>query len=385
MDQARGKKYWYLAFLLSLAAIGLITWLWYQAHNSGISKSGLVRQLADVERVAGADCAQANSEKIYCIPTGVFIQSLHYSDASEANLNGYIWQKYAKTIPNNIERGVIFPEEINSINTKITKAYEYETDEYVLIGWYFDVTLRQAFDYRKYPLDTQSVWLRIWPAEIEHDDQIMLIPDFSAYPHEGGLLPTVFGLDEDIVPGGWVIGETYFNYRTYTYDTNFGFVDEEEGVASKYDRYHELLFNIGVKRKFRNAFIINLVPLLVVALLLFSQVMMVTDNRERAALFGSNTSGVIATCSALFFVVMLAHIQVRSQFAGSSMVYIEYFYLVMYFMILMVALNAYLFSLGKLKQRHDGYLNDNFFPKVTFWPLLLWLVAIATLIEFGGL
>ena len=43
-------------------------------------------------------------------------------------------------------------------------------------------------------------------------------------------------------------------------------------------------------------------------------------------------------------------------------------------------MNAYVFSLGKLKYFNLIYYHDNFIPKLAFWPVVLWLMAIATLI-----
>jgi len=65
--------------------------------------------------------------------------------------------------------------------------------------------------------------------------------------------------------GEWEIDETFFSYHEVPYDTDFGlFANVEEST------YKELFINLGVRRKFINAFIINLVPLFVVALLLFA-------------------------------------------------------------------------------------------------------------------
>ena len=108
--------------------------------------------------------------------------------------------------------------------------------------------------------------------------------------------------------------------------------------------------------------------------------MTVTNNKDLKNKFGFNTSGAIATCSALFFIVLLAHIQVRQQFLDSPLVYIEYFYLIMYILILLCALNFYVFSIGKENSSNLIIYRDNLIPKVAFWPLLLWMIAIATLL-----
>ena len=190
--------------------------------------------------------------------------------------------------------------------------------------------------------------------------------------------PAAFGLDRGFVRGEWEIDTSYFSYREIEYDINFGFhsgLEVERKPISEtqfsVSRYQELHFNLGVKRKFLSAFIKNLVPLLVVGLLLFSTVMTITADKEQSSRFGYSTSGLLGTCSALFFVVMLSHIQVRSMFAGSGLVYIEYFYLVMYLYILLTALNGYLFSLIGLEKFRLLQYGDNIVAKVTFWPVLL--------------
>jgi hypothetical protein len=122
-------------------------------------------------------------------------------------------------------------------------------------GWYFNVTMRQSFDYSDYPLDSHSACLRIWPKDFISDDIIFLIADFEAYELVTGPdglqnLPKKFGLDVD----------------------------------------KEFYFNLGIRRKFRNTFVINLVPLFVVALLLFALVMTITGDEDHA----KTLSGLLA-------------------------------------------------------------------------------------------
>jgi hypothetical protein len=49
--------------------------------------------------------------------------------------------------------------------------------------------------------------------------------------------------------------------------------------------------------------------------------------------------------------------------------------------ILLVALNGYLFSLDSLEDFTLIRWKDNFVPKVAFWPVLLWMVAVMTLVK----
>jgi hypothetical protein len=383
MNPEPSKKYWFLSLLLSLAAVLVIGIKWHQAINAGRDIDDHLNSEADIERIMSQhDTIEfgVGTEPVP-IPTGLFIQSIDFKDSNDVNITGLIWQKYPLDMEG-VQRGFFFPEQVYSGDTIIEKIYEVEDESrgHVLIGWYFDVTVRQYFDYSRYPLDIHSVWLRIWRKDFINAGHMILVPDFNAYDlvdrADGSKgLPKTFGLDEDIVPGGWIIDETFFNYKKIAYDMDFGFETDEDQV------YKELHFDIGIRRKFTNAFIINLVPLMIVALLLFSQVMTVTADEKRAEKFGFTTGEVITTCAALFFVVMLAHIQVRSLFAGAGLVYIEYFYLIMYFVILFTALNAYIFSLGKLPHFDLIHHKDNLIVKAAFWPVVLWMMALVTVFE----
>ncbi len=380
MDRRQNNRpLWALSLLLSLAAVIWVGCMWFTVERDYGEGIHVVRGAADLKAVlAASDSIEFQADGApFLIPTGLFIQSMAFNSSSDVNLTGYIWQKYPSDFPVEFKKGVIFPEEVNSSSTVLREEYRAEGEEngvaYELIGWYFDVTVRQSFDYSRYPLDHLSVWLRLWPGDFNNDDRILLVPDFAAY---SGLERNRFGLDQDLVHGLWEIDETFFSFNNIPYDTNFGYFEFPEQVL-----YKELFFNLGVQRKFINAFISNLVPLLVVSLLLFASLMIVSSDERRASRFGFSTSGVIGSCSALFFVVLLAHIQVREQFAASGLVYIEYFYLIMYGAILVTALNAYIFSLG---QGHLGrwlQYRDNLIPKLAYWPSVTWALALVTYLK----
>jgi len=131
------------------------------------------------------------------------------------------------------------------------------------------VTLRQSFDYSHYPLDLLTVWLRVWYKGFLHSYRITPVPDFASCANTGR--PT-FGLATEIVHGEWEIDETFFSYHEIPYDTDFGLFDNAEETT-----YKELFFNLGVHRKFINSFIVNLVPIFVVALLIFAQILIVSS------------------------------------------------------------------------------------------------------------
>lgn len=306
----------------------------------------------------------------YTVPVGFFIQSIKFDTSSDVNLTGYIWHKYPLNYPDNFSKGFIFPEGVNSTNAIIKEAYTEKHKDYLLKGWYFEVTVRQTFDYRKFPLDRKTVWLRLWP-KTWHTD-VIFTPDLASY--ESVVPGSMFGMDQNTVMGQWKIFETYFDYASIKYDTNFGF-GYKPGASDE-----ELYFNIIVGRKFVNSFVIYLVPLIIILGMLFSILMMITKNDNRKGIFGSSTSGAISATVALFFVVTLAHSSLRAQFSGSGLVYMESFYFIAYVMILLVSVNTYHFT--STDRDYRFYRHDNLIAKVLYWPIILLLTLVTTAYYF---
>ena len=315
------------------------------------------------------------------IPTGLFIQSLKFFNSTEVNLTGYLWQRYTDGVndsykPDKGEVGFILPEQVQTgsdIDPREVYRIRQGIDE--VIGWYFEATLRQPFDYFYYPFDHKTVWVRLWPKDFAGN--VVLVPDFAAYKATGP--NDVFGIENNIVLGTWERENTFFDFKPTCYDTNFG-INNYVGQQG----FPELYYNFVIKRKAGNAFIVYLLPLFLVAALLFSALLTVTAKPELVSVHGFNTSGVLGTCSVLFFVVLLAHIQLREQFAGSSIVYMEYFYFLMYALLVVAAANTYLFSMRAIPSLKFIHYRDNLIPKLLYWPvLLLCMIAITTYVLWG--
>ena len=142
----------------------------------------------------------------------------------------------------------------------------------------------------------------------------------------------------------------------------------------------ELYFNIGLARNFTNPFVSNLLPVVVVVFLLFAVLMIASREDDKTELFGFSTSNVLTFCAALFFVVILGHIDLRSKLTASEIIYLEYFFFVMYIAILAVSVNSILFV------SHAGVsliqYKDNFIPKLLYWPVIAALLLGVTLWVF---
>ncbi len=366
------KRPWYIVAAICVLFTGFIVSVWYHEVTVHQPKAGELDTQATVDK-ALKDERDAHPNRIL-IPTGVFILSVEFVKANDVNVTGYVWQRYRDDVPESVSRGFLLPEQVIATDTVVEERYRRHVGSETVIGWFFDVTLRQPFDYSKYPLDTHDVWLRLWHKDFYHD--VVLVPDLDAY--DSTAVGSTFGVDHEIVPGGWKIEETYFSYERARYDTNFGLADYQ-GQRD----FPELYCNVTLSRSFVNAFVVTLIPLIIVLILLYSVLVLATADRDKAEKLGFNTTATIGAATALLFVVMLAHIDFRKEFTAAGLVYLEYFYLITYAAVLGVALNVYLFSVERGGRALDVlHRDDNRIPKLAFWPLILGFLALVTVIMF---
>jgi hypothetical protein len=372
--------WWAISAAVSAVLVFVLVSLWVQMNKYEVDPPQLVNEQATNEYLKKhwedpLALASPDAKATIKIKTGIFIQSLQFFNSSEVHLTGYIWQRYTDGLhdlikPKKGEIGFILPEQVNSGNDiKPREVYRVQDGNDEVIGWYFEATLKQPFDYDLYPFDHKTVWVRMWPQKFS--ENIVLVPDFKSYKATGA--HDIFGIEENIVLGTWNRENTYFDYQLTSYDTDFGIPDYigQEG-------FPELHYNFVVKRKFENAFIVYLLPLFLVSALLFAALLTVSSKAELTGKLGFNTSGFIGASSALFFVVMLAHIQLREQFAGASIVYIEYFYVLMYGLLVTATANTYLFSINATRWSKVISYNDNIIPKVAYWPVVLGSLILIT-------
>lgn len=302
------------------------------------------------------------------VPVGLFIQSIEFLSASNVNITGYIWHRYQEGQESDYEIGTVFPE---AIATNISLAYEQEKNGETLKGWYFETTLRENFSPDLFPLDRQSVWIRLWHEKI--GENIVLVPDLKSYDSlNTRSLP---GVEKDFVLSGWSLFRSYFEIRENQYNTRLGIASKTPGGVVP-----ELYFNIEIMRNFINPFLAHLFPLFVVVLMLYAIVITMSTDDEKKDFLGFNAAGVVASCSALFFVALISHVQMRNELAANSVVYLEYFYLISYVIILLITANAVLLSLKV--QLSFIQFHDNLLPKLFYWPAISGALFICTVWAF---
>ncbi len=362
--------------VFSVLCIAGILSVWYFALASPIdedSKNATVLDKAGLEALLDnllppeSDVKWGQmQESPTVIPTGVFVQSIEFTTTNNVLITGYVWQRLAPEISDKVSPGLIFPE---AEEIEYEESYSYSVGD--VTAWYFRASIRQLFDYDRYPFDREDIWIRLWPKDFYKN--IILKPDFDSY-HE--IRPNAKpGLEEDAFIEGWEIYNTFFSYRVNSYNTNFG-----SGKTSDFNNMPELYFNIGLKRRFLNIFISDMIPMFVIAILLFIILMIKTNDKDKIDLLGFCSFNILDYCSALLFVLIVAHVYIREKLNSSGIIYIEYFYFVMYFVILLISASSILF-VSKDKFSFIKY-NDGFFLKLLYWPIVLGMVFGLTLIKF---
>lgn len=231
-----------------------------------------------------------------------------------------------------------------------------ERDCTEVVGWYVSATVRQEFDYSLYPLDAQQVWLRIWHESFK--DNILLTPSLDSYAFSNPKLTP--GVQHDFVLPGWDIAESWFSLHDQTFSTNFG--DKTiHGIREK----PELLYNVSIKRQFLTPFVSRIIPVVLILILMFLMVLISTKSSTNSKWLGFSANDVVRGLAALFFVIGYNHAQLRQSLQSSNIMYFEYFYFVIYVMLLYVAVGTIYIAQSNLITSEKGH----FITKILYWPI----------------
>ena len=310
--------------------------------------------------------AQGQEPPLY-VPTGVSLQVMKFIGPQELFVTGYVWQKFPIERPSDLPLGFTFP---NAVSTSMSEAYRRSDNGIETIGWNVEATLRQDLDISKYPFDHDTVTIRLWSKNF--DRRLLLVPDLASYTLTN---PTSRpGLHEGITLSGWRISGSYFDYKLFDYGTDFGI----PGQLVE-DAFPELNFNVGLKRNMLNVAIRNMIPIVIVWVMLFVMLVTCTKDEDEAKLLGFGPSGTMRISSALFFVVLLAHIDLRDTLQIQEVAFVEYTYFVTYLAIIITTLQAFFFSLKRFNFWVVEY-EESLIIKLAYWPLwfgFMFVVAIA--------
>jgi hypothetical protein len=363
------RRAWIVSALISLACLIALFGMWVRAYTAPPAPYPADTVLTtpnDAPRFVAAfrSGAERGGEPPIAIPTGLYIQSVQFKGPYNVAVSGYMWQRYANDLPQNLDKGVVLPEADYYRAEEVHRAQQGSEE---LIGWAFRATLREQFDYERYPLDRQQIWLQLWHKDF--DRNVYLVPDYKSY---ASLDPaTLPALDKDVVLEHWDIQQSFFSYRAARYDASFGVQGHAAGQSKP-----ELYYSILTKRHLLSILISRMIVPLVILIQLFVIVMVIGTKKERLEDFGVRPGGVIFTCAAFFFAVLVAHNALRQDVSAQGLVYLESLYILTYFVILAVALNSVLLVAHPNRKLFRDY--DNLWAKVAYWPTILFALVLIT-------
>ncbi len=369
------NKLWNLSIMVSSLIVINICIIWFLTvkftvpfegqERHKITNPSTLNRFINLERSRAKDL---HVEEPVVIPTGIYINEIEFSDSYNVNISATIWQLYDHATTEGIERKIYFPQTSPFSEALIVEKEEVKKKSADLVTWHVRGTYRLDFDYSTYPFDFRHLDLKINHPNKERN--IILAPHLKGYKIV--TQSSKPGVNNNAVLPESEVDASYFDYTMETYNANFGletFLREETP---------QLHFNMILKRKFINAFVSNIIPILIVALMLFFLVY--GTSKKDSPRKGLSSIGVVESSAAFFFVLLLAHIDHRKIVNTPVITYMEFFYFIMYLILALVAFNIVMFT------KKDNYLffdyQDNFILKISYWPLFLGMCFMITLIRF---
>jgi hypothetical protein len=235
------RRLWILSALVSLACLVVLIGTWvrvYTAPPAPEPADTVVTTPDEATRYLETlvPAPEPGSEPPVVIPTGLYIESMQFRGPYNVQVSGYVWQRYADDLPQDITKGVVMP---GAERARITEVYRAQQGDEELVGWSFEATLREEFNYDRYPLDRQQIWILLWHTDFERN--VYLEPDLGAY---ASLDPAALsGVDTDFVLENWDVEESFFSYRANRYNADFGV----QGFVAD-EKRPELYFNVSIQR-----------------------------------------------------------------------------------------------------------------------------------------
>ena len=347
---------------------------------------------------------------------GIFLTSVEFETIEEISASGFVWQTFRDRARARLETsgeftapvfssGIFLPDAVKGTgrisqgagSSAYSQRRQGPNEQF---GWNFSALFPTKFDFSRYPFDRETLSIRINSTDLGR--AFLHVPDLKNYDD---LSPTSLpGIQNGLEIDGWNLDWSFFSYSVRDYGTDFGQVK-----AQGLDHTTELAFNLQISRSFVGPFISNMLPLIIIAILLFIALTITTKmpyfvlaiaGRTRALGAGeimddgtikhggSPTYGLIATATvlsytvALFFAIVLAHARLRGQFPDVGILYLEWYYFVAYLAVLGVTINAILYA------AHLGggliHFRENLIPRFAYWPMNTFFLFVITWISFWG-
>jgi len=368
-------RLWWLVGTVSLVIVGNVVTIWYLNLSTDFS---LLNN--EQERIVNGTVRnryiKAYDDELYRltqthyhrVPTGIFIESVELT-SFEASVIGRLWMKYPKTLYETTPPAFYMPDvsslEARGLNSELIS--EVDAGDYVLVTWRFRALLEQHFSYRQFPFEQNDIRLTFLYPDL--DSNVLFVPDLESYEiinpsTRPGMNPSITMPSSEII-------SSFFTFDDQDYQTSFG-------SSSPLASHPVLSFNLVAKRIFVNPLIANIIPILIVALIMFIVLYVSSKNSDDRS--GMTIMNVIQSAAGLLFILVLAHVNERNRIQTPEIAYIELFYFSMY--VLITLQSCLLAALFRGAEWRIFDFHDNLVLKLLFWPLLLSTWYGLTLIRF---
>ncbi len=369
---------WKFSNLTSVLILLNIIFIWFifYKHDANISfheESKILGENSIINYVGhkNEDLKQLNpNHKFVEIPTGVFLYDIDFKNAYDVAIQGKVWQKIPDNFEPSNEFSFVFPQaSATGISVRIRPVLKKKIKDYWLYRYDFNATIQFDFNYLKFPLNTKKLDLQLLYPNM--DEHVILTPDLASYDFTDPFLKP--GISDDIYMPDSEIISSFFTFHEHNFRSDLG-NPEFNGLKET----SVLTFNVLVKNIIISSIITYVVPIFIVAMLIF--LLPFTVNQKEGKIKEGSALSIIQAAGGFFFVLLLSHIQLRSNIETPGLTYLETFYFVMYFMLVIMSSAVLLFL------KTDKYpileYKENLIFKLSYWPILLLSIYFISLILF---
>ncbi|UXX80240.1 hypothetical protein N7E81_03890 [Reichenbachiella carrageenanivorans] len=370
------QKLWSVSVYLSIVIVGNIMVMWYLNLNYNYSEGGDKEVFVDSRTSLASFINNENQkvmklglQKFIPVATGIFVEEFEFRDSYNVIIRGEVWQKWPKHLAKFYEAGLRFPQEALAGRTLVTKISEKEEKNFITHTWSVKVMLKMPFNYSNYPFDVRDVKIEMMYPDV--DSGILLVPDVDGY---SDILPySSPGINKDIYLNDSKLLSTQFSFDLVNFHDRFG-----HQKFSGLNQFPIMKYSINLKRRLLNVLVMNIIPIMVVASMIF--LIFYSNTKDKDDKSGVSMMGAVQSCAGFFFVLLVAHIDLRRRLNTPSLTYIETFYLTMYVIMALLAINVVAFTKGK--ESKFLHYQDNLLVKISYWPVLLFTWMLITLFVF---
>lgn len=363
-----------------LCALG-VGWVWWLARTAPQVEAGLNgdgQSLVDiVDNYTRRVRQDEHLDEVTPVYAGVSLTSVEDTGDHDLVLSGIAWQRFTEDgtatdgdQPGAFEPGFVFSD--NPGDTTFEALYDETNGKTRTLGWSFRTRVPGPSDITRFPFDRGAVTLRLAPRDI--DKPIILIPDLPEYDLTAPAARP--GLGDGFKLPGWAVERSYYEYQPNPRDSTIGIPDYSVRVDEP-----QLAYTILFARNSVTPFISRMLPVVVVSILVFCLFLIVYSTRLHPEDFPLGTGVTsLSFLSALMFVLILGHNSLRSALGTSGIIYLEYFYFIMYFAVLAVAIRIismiFGYGVGWTYYRREATLAR------AYWPLVSLAALVATWLAF---